>query len=319
METMRDKRYSETPILRRWQVFAAATVLLTWLSSTGCSYKEIAIRKLGDALSEGGTTYASDDDPELIKGAVPFGLKLMETLLSESPRHKGLLLATCRGFTQYGYAFVQQEADEVEERDVEKAMEIRARARRLYLRARNYGIRGLEVVQPGFEKMARNNPRQGVQTFKSADVPLLYWTAVSWAAAISVAKDSADLIADLPVVEALIDRALELDEGFDGGAVHSFLITYEMNRETASGDPEERARRHFKKAMEFSGGKLCGPLVTLAESVSLPKQDKAEFRRLLQQALEMNPDSKPEWRLANIVMQRRARWLLSHSEKLFVD
>jgi predicted anti-sigma-YlaC factor YlaD len=71
--------------------------------------------------------------------------------------------------------------------------------------------------------------------------------------------------------------------------------------------------------MEFSGGKLCGPLVTLAESVSLPRQDKAEFRRLLQQALEMNPDSKPEWRLANIVMQRRARWLLNNMEKLFID
>jgi hypothetical protein len=83
-------------------------------------------------------------------------------------------------------------------------------------------------------------------------------------------KDDANLIADLPVVEALIDRALELDEGFDGGAIHAFLIACETNRETATGDPEERARRHFKKAMEFSRGKLgilfppCLPLILYA-------------------------------------------------------
>jgi predicted anti-sigma-YlaC factor YlaD len=302
-----------------WRVLALATVLLVGIFSSGCSFKQIAINKLGDVVSKEGTAYGSDDDPELVKGAVPFGLKLMESLLLESPRHKGLLLAACRGFTQYGYAFVQQEADEIEEKDVEKAMEMRARARRLYLRARNYGLRGLEGVLPGFERTARNNPRKSVQGLKSGDVPLIFWTAVSWAAAISVTKDDSNLIADLPVIEALIDRALELDEGFDDGAIHSFLIAYEMNRETASGDPEERARRHFKKAMAFSGGKLCGPLVTLAESISLAKQDKTEFRTLLQQAVAIDLDAKPEWRLANTLTQRRARWLLSRMDKLFVD
>ena len=319
VKTMKDTRYSEAFTTHPWKVLAVAIVLFACASSAGCSFRQMAINKLGDVLSRGGTTYASDDDPELIKGAVPFSLKLMESLLAESPRHKGLLLAACRGFTQYTYAFVQQEADEVEPTDVERAMEMRARARRLYLRARNYGLRGLEVVQPGFETMARNNPREAVQAFKPSDVALIYWTAVSWAAAISVTKDDADLIADLPVVEALIYRALQLDEAFDGGAIHSFLIAYEMNRQTGSGDPEERARGHFNKAMALSEGKLCGPLVTLAESVSLPKQDKAEFTKLLQRALEIDPDAKQEWRLANTIMQRRARWLLGRTDKLFLD
>jgi predicted anti-sigma-YlaC factor YlaD len=286
---------------------------------TGCSLKRIAVDRIGDALTKGGTSYARDDDLELIRGAVPFSLKLMESLLEESPCHKGLLLATCRGFTQYGYAFVQQEADEIEEKDVEEAMEMRARARRLYLRARNYGLRGLEVIQPGFEGKVRTNPRKSIEAFKSEDVPLIYWTAVSWAAAISVTKDNSDLIADIPVVEALLDRALVLDEAFDNGAIHSFLIAYEMSRETTPGDPEQRARSHFKRAMELSEGHLCGPLVTLAESVSLVKQDKTEFRKLLHQALEIDPDSRPEWRLANLVIQHRARWLLNRSDKLFVD
>lgn len=316
---MKDTRYSDVFALHPWKAFAVAMVLFASASSAGCSLRQMAINKLGDMLSTGGTTYASDDDPELIKGAVPFSLKLIESLLAESPRHKGLLLAACRGFTQYSYAFVQQEADEIEEMDVERAMEMRARARRLYLRARDYGLRGLEVVQPGFQTMARDHPSQAVQAFKPADTALIYWTATSWAAAISVTKDDADLIADLPVVEALIYRALQLDEAFDGGAIHSFLIAYEMNRQTGSGDPEERARGHFDRAMELSEGRLCGPLVTLAESVSLPKQNKAEFTRLLEWALEIDPDVNPEWRLANTIMQSRARWLLGRVDILFLD
>jgi hypothetical protein len=84
---------------------------LSWLC--GCSVRKIAVKKLGDALAESGTTFASDNDPELVKGALPFSLKLIESLLAESPKHRGLLLAACSGFTQYAYAFVKEEADEI--------------------------------------------------------------------------------------------------------------------------------------------------------------------------------------------------------------
>src|SRR5258708_16650072 len=110
---------------------------------SGCSIRRMAVNKLGDALANGGTTFASDDDPELVKAAVPFSLKLMESLLEESPRHKGLLFATASGFTQYADAFVQQDADELEDKDVNAATELRARSRPLYLRARNYRLPAL--------------------------------------------------------------------------------------------------------------------------------------------------------------------------------
>lgn len=284
----------------------------------GCSFKRMAVNKLGDALAGGGTAFASDDDPELVKAAVPFSLKLMESLLAESPRHKGLLFASASGFTQYAYAFVQEDADELEEKDFAAAGEMKVRARRLYLRARNYGLRGLEVNHRGFETALREDPRKAVRAATAKDVPLLYWTTVSWAAAISVSKDNPDLIADLPKVEALIDRALELDEAFDHGAIHSFLISYEMSRQGAEGDPVARSRKHFERALELSGGQQAGPLVALAESVSIRKQDVAEFRSLLDRALAINADAKPECRLVNLVMQRHARWLLSRTDELFL-
>ncbi len=301
---------------------AGARSLLAALATLlvgGCSIKHFAVNKIGDSLAESGTTFASDDDPELIADAVPFSLKLMESLLGASPRHRGLLLATASGFTQYAYAFVQQEADRLEDQDLTKAGAARSRARRLYLRARDYGLRGLETRYRGFSEQLRANPRAAVQRATPRDVPLLYWTAAAWGAAVSLSKDDPDLIADQPVFEVLIDRALELDEAFDNGSIHAFLISYEPSRQGAKGDPYERSRLHFDRAVSLTGGRLAGPYVALAEAVSISREDRAEFETMLQRALEIDADAKPEWRLANLIMQRRARWLLSRVDQLFLE
>jgi predicted anti-sigma-YlaC factor YlaD len=295
-----------------------AALLALAILASGCSMKRLAVNKLGDALAGGGTTFASDDDPELIKAAVPFSLKLMESLLAESPQHKGLLFATSSGFTQYGYAFVQQDADEIEARDYAAAEAMRARAKRLYLRARSYGLRGLEAAHPGFTNALGASPRKAVAQMKKADVGQLYWTAAAWGAAISLGKDDPGLVGEIPQMEALIDRAVELDESWGDGALHGFLINYEMSRQGAAGDPAGRAKKHFERALELTHGLQAGPLVTYAEAVCVEKQDAAQFTELLNRALAINPDTHPETRLVNLVMQRRARWLLSKKEDLFL-
>jgi len=289
------------------------------ISLTGCSVKRMAVNRLGDALAGGGTTFASDDDPELVKQAVPFSLKLMESLLAESPNHKGLLLATSSGYTQYGYAFVQQDADEIEAEDFAKAEALRNRARRLYLRARDYGLRGLEAAQPGFTNALRSDASQAVARVKKKHVAQLYWTAAAWGAAISLSKDDPATIAEIPQMEAMIDRALQLDESWGDGAIHGFLINYEMSRQGASGNPADRARKHFDRAVELTHGQQAGPFVTYAEAVCVEHQDAKQFETLLHRALAINPDKHPETRLVNLIMQRRAGWLLSKEEDLFLN
>jgi predicted anti-sigma-YlaC factor YlaD len=293
-------------------------VAMTALLSIGCSPKRYAINKIGDALANPGTTYAADDDPELIAQAAPFSLKLIESLLESSPKHEGLLLAAASGFTQYSYAFVQQEADFVEDKDFARASALRLRARKLDLRGRDYGLRGLDVRHPGFATSLRADPRAAVRQATPADVPMLYWTAAAWGAAMSVSKDVPELVADQPIVEALIDRALELDETFSAGAIHSFLITYEMSRQGVTGDPAVRSRQHFDRAVAISKGQAASPYVSYAEAVSLSKQNRTEFESMLRQALAIDPNAKPEWRLENLIMQERARWLLSRTSDLFL-
>jgi predicted anti-sigma-YlaC factor YlaD len=315
------KRYlgqdTKRPLLR--SLLAALAAGWIAAASSACSVKHIAVNKLGNALAGSGTTFTSDQDPELVREALPFSLKLMESLLAESPRHRGLLLAAASGFTPYAYAFVQQEADEAESRDLEKATALRTRARQLYLRARDYGLRGLEVSHRGFGGELRRDARAAVRAARKKDVPLLYWTAASWGAAISLSKQAPDAVADQPMVEALIDRALALDESYGDGAIHSFLITYEASRNGAEGDFAVRSRKHFDRAIELSGGYQAAPLVSLAETVCVQKQRRAEFEALLQRAVALDLNAKPEFRLANLIMQRRARWLLGRADELFLE
>jgi predicted anti-sigma-YlaC factor YlaD len=298
---------------------ALCVVLLAWIAGSGCSLvRWYAIDQLANAVAYGDTTFSSEEDPDLVKAAAPFSLKLMESVLAETPQHQGLLSAAASGFTQYAFAFVQQDADELEARDLAAAEALRTRAKRLYLRARNYGLRGLAVNHPGFPNALLADPRAAVRAATAADVPLLYWTAAGWAAAISLSVDNPELIAQIPAMEALMDRALELNDRYNRGAIHTFLITYEMSRQGAAGDPAARARAHFERAMALAEGTSAAPLVALAEAVAIRQQDLKAFESLLNQALAMNPDANPDTRLLNLVMQRRARWLLSRKADLFL-
>jgi len=301
----------------RNRFIACGMCLCLPLAVAGCSVKKFAINKLGDSLANSGTTFAADDDPELVGQALPFSLKLVEALLAESPTHRGLLLAAASGFTEYAYAYVQQEADEAAATSVGRSATIKARARRLYLRARDYGIRGLDARYRGFSRRLALDPGDAVRAAQKADVPLLYWTAAAWGAAIAVSKDNVDLVADQRIVEALIDRALALDADFDFGAIHGFLIAYEPARQGAPGDPVARVRIHFDRHITLTRGQLATPFVSLAETVSVQNQDRAEFETMIGRALAIDADARPEWRLQNLLAQRRARWLLAREDDLF--
>ncbi|MEI9972899.1 MAG: TRAP transporter TatT component family protein [Ignavibacteriota bacterium] len=78
----------------------------------------------------------------------PFGLKLYEGLLAESPSIPGCFSPAASGFTEYSYAFIDLKAEEAKEESVDKANALRERARKMYLRAHGYAMRGLEVKYP---------------------------------------------------------------------------------------------------------------------------------------------------------------------------
>ncbi len=185
---------------------------------TGCSLNKMAINAVADALSDGdGKAYASDNDPRFVGEALPFGLKTMETVLESTPDHTGLLTATAAGFVQYGHAFVLYPAEDLEHIDYGAWIAERKRAKQFFLRAREYGLRALATNHFAIDLQLRENPNQAVQEMEQEDIPALYWTGAAWASALSTDKSDMALVADLPIIKALMTRALELDEKWDHG------------------------------------------------------------------------------------------------------
>jgi len=301
--------------LRLSLLFAAS--LLTALSA--CSVKKIAVNSLADALAETSSVYASESDLELARDALPFGLKTIEALIAKAPRHQGLLVSAASGFTQYSYAFVQLDADLLQPSAPTRAREERLRAKALYLRARGYAFRALELRHPSFAAELRKEPERALSAMRAKDVPALYWLAASWAAAISSDKEDMDLVADLHLIEPIIKRCLELDEDYDNGALHEFLVSFDGGRSETQGGSAERARKHFDRARQLSEGKRLSPALSLAENVDVATGNRGEFERLLQEVLAFDVNSAPEYRLANLIARKRARFLLGQIDELFMN
>ena len=195
-----------------------------------------------------------------------------------------MLLFANTGFVLYANAFLQADAAIAEWDDYDLALELNERARRMYLRARDYGLRNVEVDHPGITARLQSDPEAAVTIFEAEDVESVYYLGGAWMLAISLGLDQPALVADLPAARALLDRALELDESFERGALHSAFVTLESVGE-AMGGSYDRAREHFDRAVELSDGQDAGPYLALASGVSIAEENREEFRELLETAI----------------------------------
>jgi predicted anti-sigma-YlaC factor YlaD len=167
----------------------------------------------------------------------------------------------------------------------------------------------------GTSELLLQKPEAVMAKAKRADVPLLYWTAASWGAAISLGLDRPELAIDLPTVRVLADRAIMLDEAWDKGTLHELFIALDSLPEVLGGNPA-RAKEHFARAVELRDGRSPTPYVSLA-SLAVGTQDRAEFERLLKAALAIDPEKDPPNRLVTLVTQKRARLMLDRTEDKF--
>ena len=298
----------------------AATVVAAATTLSGCgTINTLAVKGVASTLSEGGDTATSHNDPELIAGAMPFALMLHESLLASVPNYEPLLTTTCSLYTQYAFGFVAADAEALQRDDYERSKGLSDRAFKLAERGKNYCWRGLEVKFRGISQTLKTNPTRALARTKTEHVELLYWSAASLGAAISAGGlDHPELLIDWPVVRALAERALALDETWSNGAIPELMITVESQGETLGGS-EERARQHFARAVEIQRGLSPSPYVALATGVVKSKQDRDEFAKLLEQALAIDPEKDPSHRLVTLITQKRARLLLDRIDDLFLE
>lgn len=293
---------------------ALTALLLAVLVTTACSPKRMGINRMADALSSTASAFGRDDDPEFVRAAAPSTLKMVEMLLDQQPDHAGLLLTACSGFTQYAYGFLHSEADLLPAGDT--ARQLRSRATRMYDRARGYCLRWLELRHAGFGAALARDAKAAVAVTTAADVPGMYWFAAAGGASIAAAENPLLRIADVATVRLVLARALTLDEDWENGALHEAMIAIE-GMPVLLGGSAERARSHFRRAVELSKGQSAFAYLAMASSVAQPARDRKAFEELLRTAVSIDTSKTPSLRLANLIAQRRARYLLERVSTLF--
>jgi predicted anti-sigma-YlaC factor YlaD len=319
------KRRSSGPTARASRALAASfAALLLALSSGACSLQKLAVSKVAGMLSgpagPSGDVFASDNDPDLVGDALPFAIKLYETLLASVPAHKALRLRTGSLYIMYANAFLEAPAEMKTREELATKEYLLARAKNLYLRGRDILFKSIEKKNPRIRQQLKDRLyTEAMAPFRKEDADLLYWTALGWLAAYSVDPLDMTLGQTVPQTRAMIERVAALVPGYGQGSLDAFYVSYYGSLPDYLGGDAAKAREHFAKAQALAGTKDTSALVALATTVSVKEQNAAEFKTLLGQVLAFDVDRNPPTRLVNILNQRKARWLLDHIDDYFIE
>jgi predicted anti-sigma-YlaC factor YlaD len=294
-------------------IFKKAILLCStvWTLSalSGCAVRPLVLNHVADTLATPGQDL--EDDIQLAREASAFYLKLSESVLRETPGNLKLAESVAAGFTQYAYAFVSFEADQLQSKDAKAAQRMKERAARLYARANGHAMTALEKTTPGFTKALMNLGPGGSLRLTDAQVGVAYWAAASWGGLISLSKDDPDKVADLPVAMKLAKLAWETKPDHGRGSLSSLMGTFEA---ASPGGSLALADKYFDQAIAQSQGQSAGPWVAKAESIALAKNDPPSFERWLKEAIRISDAHR---NLENQVMRARAAWLLEVMDDLF--
>ena len=243
------------------------------------------------------------NDPEIVRDGAPAYLLAIDGMIAGSPTDTELLLLGAQLYGAYASAFVEDET----------------RQRRLRDRALGYGRRALcrqrasvcEAADRPYEEFLASLGETGAR-----DVPSLYGFGAAWAGWVQANADDWGAVAQVPKIEALMQRVLELDEPYEDGAAHLYLGVLLSQRPASLGGKPEQAREHFERAVELSGGQNLMAKVLYARQYARLVFDRPLHDRLLREVVAADPET-PGLTLANTLAQQQARVLLADAGDYF--
>ncbi len=229
---------------------------------------------------------------------------LIDGLIEAYPQNAELLVAGAQAYSSYAALFTEEDEE---------------KAKGLYSKAKHYGLRVLSKRERFKELLPKHVDqfRTCLAEFGKKDVPALFWTASSWGSWISLSTDSVEAMAEIPKVVSLMQRVMELDEGFYYGGPHLFMAVYHMSRPKAYGGDPERAHRHFEKAFELSQERFLMGHVLYAKYYARQTLDRELFVLTLEKVLDTPADSVPELTLLNTLAKQQAKRLLEQIDDYF--
>lgn len=293
---------------------------------SGCSINSIVSNALSESLGGSGDSvnpFLSDNDPELVGEALPFALKVFDLLIYSDINDPPVLLVAGQSYIAYSSVYLQSKALILPRSEIEQQDVLLSRAKNLYLRGGEYCMQALEMRHPGFGEALLNLDDDAAPTplsnLTTEDVPYLYWAALGLLGAFSVDTFDFELAIKVRHAAAMMNEAFRLDPEYNQGALHEFYITYYSALPAALGGSVEKARHHFREAVRLSNNHSVSAYVALATGVAIPAQDVAEFKELLNKALEVDIEGDVNRTLLNVVKKREAQWYLENAERFFID
>jgi tetratricopeptide (TPR) repeat protein len=235
---------------------------------------------------------------------MPASLVQLDGFIQAAPDDK-LLLRGAEAYFGYANAFIE---------DTDKK-----RAAILYLKAREYGFRVLKKNRNFSKALDGSAPefKEMLNDMGKGDVPALFWTGNSWLSWIAVSLDNPDAIMDVPKAVALLERVVELDETYYYGSAHAALGSYYAAQPRIMGDTSQKAKQHFDKAFDISGGKFLFMHYLYARFYAYQIQDKDLFEKTLRTIMDTPSGKYPDMTFANEVAKRKAKVLLDDIDTYF--
>jgi len=289
----------------RWKVVLLGVFSLPLIVHFGCiPSKRLTVAAVGSILEDIASSSSKQTDVTVIREGTPAYLMLIDGFIEAYPHNEELLIAGAKAYSSYAALFTDQHQE---------------KAKGLYLRGKQYGIRALSKHGQFEELLSKpvDQFRTCLPGLGKKDVPALFWTASSWGNWISLSTDSVEAMAEVPKVLCLMERVLELDEGFYYGGAHLFMAVYHLSRPKAYGGNPEKAQRHFEKAFEVSQEKFLMSHVLYAKYYARQTFDRELFVLTLEKVLETPADSVPELTLLNTMAKHQAKGLLERVDDYF--
>ncbi len=249
-------------------------------------------------------SFMKQRDVVLAEQGIPAYLLIIDGMIEHSPNNKNLLLTGSKAYSAYTAAFVGDKNP--------------TRNKILAEKAREYAFRAFSIHNKKFGKVKDKSYSEFISFLphlRKKDVPYLYYVATSWAGWIEANSESWDSVADLPKVQSLIKRTIELDESYNYGASHTFMGVLLSIRPPSIGGKPEKARKHFERAIELSRGNFLPTYVMYAKFYAKPLYKEELFTNLLNKVLNAQADKVPELTLVNTLAQRQARELMEDTQK----
>jgi predicted anti-sigma-YlaC factor YlaD len=270
------------------------------------------------AASKVQTVLSSEEDPELVADALPTFIMVSEALHEADPKDQGKAVTLGSLYVMYANAFVQGPASSLPDERFEERKAAFDRAGALYRRAFRLFAECIDRRSPGAVEAAVNG-KADLSKFKKADVPLLYWSAVSVLAGFALNPLDFKSAHYLGAAPLFLARAAELDPSWNSGAIYGIYVSFYAGMPDYLGGSLPKAEECYAKAVEYSKGGSASLFVAYASSICVPKEDLAGYKASLEKALAIDPNARPESRLETVLAQRSARRLLAETDKHFID